>query len=219
MDKDTILKLLNTRINTVNSYWWGDPSYIDKYWRELSECFEDASEEEAFGLFYSLDDEQLSYISEISDELLNIFSGGTFEDKYYKLGIERKIDLNINYGGIPSGGFHTEGSLSKLEESGFPAKINKILTNGVRVGVIPCHKNVVKRCNNGQTWFPKDWTDDDVLTASTYIINQPENQVSKYLYIGKYEIHDEDVRIIIYNKKNGVIYPDKDNQPTGWYYG
>lgn len=219
MDKDRILSLLSIRINSVNSYWWGDPDYINGYWDELANNFSEAEEKEVFNFLYSLDDEQLTFISEITDDLLEIFSGSkTFERRYRNLGIDREIDLNINYGGIPTSGFHTESSLKRLEEAGFPARINKILPNGVRVGEIPCHKDVVKRCHNGQAWFPEDWTDDDVLTAATYVINQPENHMSKYLYIGKYEIHGEEVRLIMYNNDNGLMYPDKDNQPSGWYY-
>lgn len=96
MNKMAILDMLNNRINTVRDRIWGNPSYIDAYWRDLSNEFKGVSEDEVIEFLDSLEDEQLGYISEISDELLDIFEDSeTFYDRYCELGNKHNVDLNV----------------------------------------------------------------------------------------------------------------------------
>ena len=118
-----------------------------------------------------------------------------------------------NNGGKPEKGFHAESSFKLLEDKGFKCQVNETLPNGVRIGTIQEHKTRIKREDNGQVWFPKDWTDDDILVAATAIINNPKNKMGENDYLGLYKCHDENVLIQIYTNKPGSIYPDIDNQP------
>ena len=122
--------------------------------------------------------------------------------------------VSISNGGRPDGGFHSESSFKILKNSGTPGTVNETLPNGVRIGNIELHKDKKKRDLNGQTWFPKDWSDDDILIAATSIVNNPANKISDNIYFGNYICHDENVGIKIHTNKPGSIFPDKDNQPS-----
>lgn len=119
---------------------------------------------------------------------------------------------NLKNGGRPDKGFHSESSFNILEKNGTPGNITQILPNGVRVGNVQFHKSKIKREENGQTWFPKDWTDEDILKAAIFILNKPLSK-DKFKYVGNYTLHDETVRLIVYKNNPGTVYPDRDNQP------
>ena len=60
-------------------------------------------------------------------------------------------------------------------------------------------------------WFPKDWTDDDILVAGTYVANSK----SKPNGIFKFDTYKGvKVGIIIDNNGNpSTIFPDNSKQP------
>ena len=88
--------MIDNRIKTVADDIWEDPSYIDAYWRDLSNEFKGVGENEVIEFLDSLEDEQLGYISEISDELLDIFEDSeTFYVRYCELGNKHNVDLNV----------------------------------------------------------------------------------------------------------------------------
>lgn len=115
-------------------------------------------------------------------------------------------------GGRPDKGFHSESSFAVLKSNGTQGKVTETLPNGVRIGNIEFHKDKEKREDNGQTWFPKDWTDDNILEAATAVLNKPLS-VNNHKYIGDYTLHKKTVRIVVYTNNPGTIYPDKNNQP------
>ena len=113
----------------------------------------------------------------------------------------------------PTAGFHSQSSFEILKANGTPGIVKQTLPNGVRIGVIDNHKIKSKRETNGQTWFPENWTDDDILNAATAVINDSQNKVSDILYSGFYKCHGSNVRLKVFINKPGTIFPDKDNQP------
>lgn len=120
--------------------------------------------------------------------------------------------ISLKNGGTPDKGFHSESSFAVLNANGTPGKVTETLPNGVRIGNIELHKDKTKSESNGQTWFPKDWTDDDILEAATAVLNKPLS-VNNLKYTGDYKLHKKTVRIIVYTNNPGTIYPDKNNQP------
>ncbi len=54
---------------------------------------------------------------------------------------------------LKSGG-HGQKGLALLEKYGIPYNIEKVYSNGVRVGNIPGHKDKRKSVGFGQAWFP-----------------------------------------------------------------
>lgn len=119
----------------------------------------------------------------------------------------------MNNGGRPDKGFNSESSLAVLKANGTPGKVTKTLPNGVRIVNIELHKTPAKRTENGQVWFPKDWTDDDILTAATKILNDSNNKIIDDMYTGNYKCHGHNIRLTVYVNNPGTIFPDKDNQP------
>lgn len=116
-------------------------------------------------------------------------------------------------GGRPHKGFHSESSFEVLKANGTPGIVNKTLPNGVRIGNIENHKSKAKREQNGQTWFPEDWTDDDILIAATSVINNPKNKLSDNMYCGNYKCHSNNVKLTVRTNNPGTIFPNKEGQP------
>ncbi|WP_405158623.1 EndoU domain-containing protein [Paenibacillus sp. FSL H8-0283] len=91
--------------------------------------------------------------------------------------------------------------------------IIKEYANGVRVGNIPNHKNKVKRSGEGQAWFPKEWTSEDIKKSGEHIANLPENRVKgdgEWMF-GNY--NDVRVGVIKNDGQIGTITPDNSRQP------
>ncbi|MBQ3566218.1 MAG: EndoU domain-containing protein [Oscillospiraceae bacterium] len=113
-------------------------------------------------------------------------------------------------GGKMKGGGHSQANIELLESKGYKYTITKTYDNGVRIGNVEMHKDDEKSNNSGQSWFPKDWNNDDVLKAGTYIVNTVESD--KVKRFGEYN----GVRIGIFVDNEGypsTIFPDADNQP------
>lgn len=78
-----------------------------------------------------------------------------------------------NGGNMDSGG-HSQRNIKELEINGIKYNVEHTYPNGVRIGGVENHKETEKRLGNtGQSWFPKEWTDDDILIAGTYVANNP----------------------------------------------
>lgn len=85
-----------------------------------------------------------------------------------------KLPASAKNGGNMKGGGHSQKNIEELENRGIIYNIEHIYPNGVRVGGVENHKSNEKRLgNNGQSWFPENWTDDDILVAGTYVANNP----------------------------------------------
>lgn len=123
-------------------------------------------------------------------------------------------------GRLQNGG-HSQRGMQMLEDKGIEYVVTKEFSNGVRVGYVPTHKNKAKagisekhpKGDKGQSWFPKDWSDDDILVAGTRIANEAE-LVPDGVVFGEYN----GVRIGIYADSEGypsTIFPDNSKQPKG----
>jgi hypothetical protein len=91
----------------------------------------------------------------------------------------------------------------------FEYNIVKTYPNGVRVGNIPLHKEKDKRTGIGQSWFPKDWDDEKIQIAGTYVANLKKNKGKTGFLYGYYD--NVKVCIIVEpdSKTIGTIFPDK----------
>ena len=123
-------------------------------------------------------------------------------------------------GRLDNGG-HAQSGMKLLDDKGIEYVITKEFSNGVRVGYVPTHKNPAKRGVSakhpngdiGQSWFPENWSDDDILVAATKISNEVK-PIPNEIIFGEYN----GVRIGIYADDEGfpsTIFPDNSKQPKG----
>lgn len=94
-----------------------------------------------------------------------------------------KKSPSLKNGGRPNGGGHSQRGIDKILERGWTVDITKIYKNGVRIGNIPEHTQKFRRSGSQMSWFPENWTDDDILIAGTNIANN-----EKFLPIKKGDI-------------------------------
>lgn len=90
---------------------------------------------------------------------------------------------SLKNGGRPNGGGHSQRGIDKILERGWTVDITKTYKNGVRIGNIPEHTQKFRRSGSQMSWFPENWTDDDILIAGTNIANN-----EKFLPIKKGDI-------------------------------
>ncbi len=86
----------------------------------------------------------------------------------------KKPPGGANGGKKLKGGGHSQTNIDELSHRNINYKIEKIHENGVRIGGVEGHEENIKKLGNiGQAWFPKNWSDDEVLKAGTYTVNKP----------------------------------------------
>lgn len=113
-------------------------------------------------------------------------------------------------GGKMKGGGHSQANIDLLESKGYAYTITQTYDNGVRIGNVELHKDESKCLHSGQSWFPEDWGNDEVLKAGTYVSNTVKSKDVKRF--GEYN----GIRIGFYVDKDGyptTIFPDADKQP------
>lgn len=113
-------------------------------------------------------------------------------------------------GGNMKGGGHSQANIDLLESKGYSYTITKTYDNGVRIGNVKLHTMKSKRENSGQSWFPEDWGNNDVLKAGTYTANH-----SKDSGMPKFAEYNG-VRVGIFLDNDGfpsTIFPDNSEQP------
>lgn len=74
------------------------------------------------------------------------------------------------------GGGHGQANINFFEEHGIEYNIIQEYDNGVRVGNVPSHKTKAKRTGTNQAWFPKDWSEVDIVNVEKYVNDLPENK-------------------------------------------
>ncbi|MCU6720617.1 EndoU domain-containing protein [Porcipelethomonas ammoniilytica] len=112
-------------------------------------------------------------------------------------------------GRLKNGG-HSQKCIEELKNKGIDYKITKKYNNGVRLGYVPEHKQKTKQSGIGQSWFPENWDDNDILKAGTYTANH-----SKDSGMPKFAEYDG-VRVGIFLDNDGfpsTIFPDNSEQP------
>lgn len=72
-------------------------------------------------------------------------------------------------------GGHGQDALNYMEANGIRYNIVKTFDNGVRVGNIPNHKDKSKRTGANHAWFPKNWTQKDIVAAAEHVSSLKSN--------------------------------------------
>lgn len=112
-------------------------------------------------------------------------------------------------GRLKKGG-HSQKCIDELINKGIDYKITKICDNGVRLGYVPEHKQRTKQSGIGQSWFPDNWSDDDIRNAGTYVANAVKSDdIIKFAeYNG--------IKVGVFIDDDGfpsTIFPDNSKQP------
>ena len=105
----------------------------------------------------------------VSDFALVHSYEGTFRLSQKKA-VGEKTRLRLESGG------HGQKNIDLLKKYGISYNITKTFSNGVRIGNIPNHKNKKKRTGSSQSWFPKNWTKQDIKLAGQHIANLKSNR-------------------------------------------
>ena len=87
-----------------------------------------------------------------------------------------KLPAGGKNGGRMDGGGHGQSGIDELDKRGFEYNIVNTYANGVRIGNVPEHGDKRKQSGTNQAWFPETWTDDDILTAGTYVANTSQSK-------------------------------------------
>lgn len=156
-------------------------------------------------VFKSLTELKNDGIMTVPDKTLNHSTVGDFTN----LKNSKKPPGGKN-GGNMKGGGHSQANIDLLESKGYAYTITKTYDNGVRIGNVEFHTDYEKNSNSGQSWFPEDWGNDEVLKAGTYVSNTVKSKDVKRF--GEYN----GIRIGFYVDKDGyptTIFPDADKQP------
>ena len=111
------------------------------------------------------------------------------------------------------GGGHGQANIDFLDKNGIEYNIVKEYPNGVRVGNVPDHKVKAKRTGVTQSWFPKNWSELDIMNAGEYVGNLPANKnvADGITMFGEY--NGVRVGVIRTNGKISTIFPDATMQP------
>lgn len=160
------------------------------------------------------------------DGIITVKSGGL---KHSTIGDFTKIKNPLKppggkNGGNMKGGGHSQANIEELRKMGIGFEITKTYANGVRVGNVTNHTTKRKRQMSGQSWFPEEWSEDDVLLAGTYVVNNFEFSKEYQnadmirtgeLRMGKYKNVDIGVILEVRIKDEmsfdyvGTIFPDE----------
>ena len=76
-------------------------------------------------------------------------------------------------------GDHGQSCIDLMDKNGLKYKITKTYPNGVRVGYVEDHKDKRKRSGNNQSWFPKNWTQKDMVRAGEHVSKLKSNKHTK----------------------------------------
>ena len=112
-------------------------------------------------------------------------------------------------GRLKNGG-HSQKCIEELESRNISYSITEVCENGVRLGYVSEHKQKTKQSGIGQSWFPEEWDDDEILKAGTYVAN-----ISKDNDMPRFEEYNK-VRVGIFLDDEGypsTIFPDNSKQP------
>lgn len=88
--------------------------------------------------------------------------------------------------------------------------IQKVYSNGVRIGNIPNHRKKAKRSGNNQAWFPSKWSEKDIKRAGEHVAALKHNRkiANGVPMFGNYK--GVRVGVIKTNGRISTIFPDSD---------
>ena len=113
---------------------------------------------------------------------------------------------------IKSGG-HGQSALDIMDRCGIKYNITKTFTNGVRIGNIPSIKDKSKKTGTGMAWFPKDWTQRDMVRAGEHVSGLKSNRRARdgVIMWGVYK--GVRIGVIKTHGQIATIFPDSRYQP------
>ena len=107
-------------------------------------------------------------------------------------------------------GGHGQKMFDILKKHNIGYTITKVFPNGVRMGNVQNHSRQAKRLLSKHLWFPKEWTEKDILDAGEHVLKLKKNQDAKpgdRIY-GMWK--GVKVMVIVPDGKNGTIAPAYD---------
>lgn len=121
------------------------------------------------------------------------------------------------------GGGHSQEAFLALGD----VEVSHTFPNGVRVGSTASHRSSNKRTGSNLSWFPEDWTADDILVAGTITANKPTlievMQNNEGVVSGAHYYHEHNgVVVTVFVGTDGevkTIFPDKDQRKLGEHDG
>jgi len=144
---------------------------------------------------------------------------GKYYNSYGSRKIHHKAIIHVKEGSYTSGnrmtgGGHGQDAIDYMEKNKIQYNIVKTFSNGVRVGNIPSHKDKNKRTGIGQAWFPKNWTQKDVVAAAEHVSSLKKNVHTKdgVAVFGNWK----GVRVGIIKTKGNIatVFPDYNQTKT-----
>jgi len=113
---------------------------------------------------------------------------------------------------IKSGG-HGQSALDFMDRHGIRYNIVKTYPNGVRVGNIPSIKDRIKRVGTGMAWFPKSWTQRDMVRAGEHVSRLKANRHVQDGVIAWGTYKGVRVGVIKTHGQIATVFPDSRFQP------
>lgn len=140
----------------------------------------------------------------ISKRVLKHSSRGNFKWINPTAGHSQKAHLRM------TGGGHGQENINLLQKIHMPHRIDKIYSNGVRLGSVENHKRGYKSKYCGQAWFPPSWTRSTIAAAGRHVasLKRSEGSGANDRPCGRYR--GVTVGIIRRNKKIQTIFPSYD---------
>lgn len=108
---------------------------------------------------------------------------------------------------IKSGG-HGQDAIDYMDKNNIKYTVVHTYKNGVRIGNVPDHKMPLKKTGTGQSWFPKSWTQKDIVRAAEHIDGLKHNKGAKdgATIWGKYK--GVWIGVIKTNGNIATVFPD-----------
>mgnify|MGYP004447073171 FL=1 len=115
---------------------------------------------------------------------------------------------------IKSGG-HGQSAMDIMDKNGIKYNIVKKFTNDVRVGNITGLKDKLKKTGSNMAWFPRNWSQKDMVKAAEHVVGLKHNRGIKdgVTMWGVYK--GVKVGVKRTNGQIATVFPDAHYQPKG----
>lgn len=113
---------------------------------------------------------------------------------------------------IKTGG-HGQSAMDIMKANNIKYNIVKTYPNGVRVGNIPSIKDKLKKQGTGMAWFPKSWSQRDMVRAAEHVTGLRINRITRdgITMWGVYK--GVRIGVIKTNGQIATVFPDSRFQP------
>jgi hypothetical protein len=124
---------------------------------------------------------------------------------YIREGTKAYPEGRLMYGG------HGQSAIDELTRRGMHCNVSRTCVNGVRFGEVHSHDETMKRKNGGQSWFPKEWSRENIRAAGIYVANRGKDVPHKSAIIREARWSNVNVRVMFDLSGNMVsIFPSYD---------